>query len=231
MGSRARRAAGLAAASLGFFVLLLCALLLFVRLVGTDAALYERLQRRYGVEEGNITQLDRALAAYLKGDEGALAATGAFNARELAHMQDVAGLFILLRRTLALLAPAAAALIALGLYLHGPGRLRAARNASLAAGGILALAAGVFILWAALDFRGLFLAFHGVAFQNDLWVLDPATDVLIRICPEGMFRDMAARVAIYTLAFALCLPAVFSAPSNLIGRLTDVIRSKNAREG
>jgi len=31
--------------------------------------------------------------------------------------------------------------------------------------------------------------FHHMFFTNDFWMLDPSTDMLINIVPEGFFRD------------------------------------------
>ena len=214
-----RRGWGSTLLTFGFLALLIAMLLLFTGSVGTDWRLYHSLQLRYGANEENMEALDRALAEYLKGDEGALAAAHAFNERELFHMKDVIDLFVLLRRaTAALFCCAAAALIA-GMRLYGPGRLRAAEKASLRAGCALLLIAGGLGIWGAVDFTGLFYAFHELLFTNDLWLLDSATDVLIRICPEGMFRDMALRIAAYTLLFALGLPALFAALRKMTGRL------------
>ena len=33
-------------------------------------------------------------------------------------------------------------------------------------------------------------------FDNDLWLLDERTDLLIRICPEEMFAAMGLRIAL-----------------------------------
>ena len=40
-----------------------------------------------------------------------------------------------------------------------------------------------------IGFDRLFLAFHVVSFSNDLWQLDPRTDYLIAMFPEGFFLD------------------------------------------
>lgn len=45
------------------------------------------------------------------------------------------------------------------------------------------------------DFTKYFIVFHKIFFNNDLWVLDPRTDMLINIVPEGFFFDTAARIA------------------------------------
>ena len=44
------------------------------------------------------------------------------------------------------------------------------------------------------DFTKYFVIFHHIFFDNDLWILDPRTDLLINIVPEGFFMDTAARI-------------------------------------
>lgn len=60
------------------------------------------------------------------------------------------------------------------------------------------------------DFTKYFIMFHHIFFSNDLWILDPATDMLINIVPEGFFMDTAARIALLfgslsLILFGVCL--------------------------
>ena len=48
----------------------------------------------------------------------------------------------------------------------------------------IALAIGV---WGAVDFDGLFWNFHQAAFTNDLWLLNPETDLLVALMPLDFF--------------------------------------------
>lgn len=56
------------------------------------------------------------------------------------------------------------------------------------------------------DFTKYFIVFHKIFFNNDLWVLDPRTDMLINIVPEGFFFDTAAQIA---LVFAVIVGMFF----------------------
>lgn len=56
------------------------------------------------------------------------------------------------------------------------------------------------------DFSKYFIVFHKIFFNNDLWVLDPRTDMLINIVPEGFFFDTAAQIA---LVFAVIVGMFF----------------------
>ena len=46
------------------------------------------------------------------------------------------------------------------------------------------------------DFTKYFIIFHQIFFDNDLWILDARTDLLINIVPEPFFMDTAARIGI-----------------------------------
>ena len=59
------------------------------------------------------------------------------------------------------------------------------------------------LIWGLIDFDGLFTAFHRIAFTNDGWLLDPRTDLLIRLMPTGFFVTLAARVMLWAVAGAV----------------------------
>ncbi len=51
-------------------------------------------------------------------------------------------------------------------------------------------------MWAAVDFTGLWESFHHVFFRNDLWLLNPRTDLMINLFPEEFFLHMVMRIAL-----------------------------------
>ena len=109
----------------------------------------------------------------------------AFNQKEQQHMADVQDLFRLCRFI---------AWLGWGIVLFG-GLIarrkfdwRAFRRTLLA---LLAIVVAVVVL-ACIDFDSLFILFHKVAFTNDLWLLDPQTDLLIRLMPIEFFISYAA---------------------------------------
>lgn len=55
------------------------------------------------------------------------------------------------------------------------------------------------------NFTKYFIMFHHMFFTNDLWILDPTTDMLINIVPEGFFMDTAGRIAFLFGALSLIL--------------------------
>ncbi len=133
----------------------------------------------------------------------------AFNPKEQQHMADVQGLFTL-AKTVMMAGLAIGGLMLAGLVLpdmiwktgltaaaifavtaEPPGKLRRSlRIGLLCMLGAVALIA----LWAAIDFDSLFILFHRLAFTNDLWWLDPRTDLLIRLMPTDFFVTYAALI-------------------------------------
>ncbi len=47
-----------------------------------------------------------------------------------------------------------------------------------------------------LFFQELFIIFHQIAFNNDLWILNPNEDYLLMMYPEDFFRDVAILILV-----------------------------------
>ncbi|MCY4365419.1 MAG: TIGR01906 family membrane protein [Chloroflexi bacterium] len=76
-------------------------------------------------------------------------------------------------------------------------------------GGLLTLGiVAVVGLFALVGFDSLFLLFHQVSFTNDLWQLDPRTDYLLIMFPQGFWFDATIRVALTTILGAVALSAI-----------------------
>ena len=69
-------------------------------------------------------------------------------------------------------------------------------------------AAVILAVWAVADFNGFFITFHRVAFTNDGWLLNPGTDMLIRLMPEAFFISLGIRGAVWALIAAAALRIV-----------------------
>lgn len=63
-------------------------------------------------------------------------------------------------------------------------------------------------LWAAVDFTSLWESFHRLFFTNDLWLLNPRTDLMINMFPEDFFFHMVLRI---TGMFMLVFGSLFIA--------------------
>lgn len=181
---------------------------------------YEKEYEKYNVladvpmEMEDLLDVTTQMMAYLRGDRPDLHVPTIvdgqprefFNDREIAHMEDVRGLFlaaIAIRRGCI-----GAILAALALLVLLKADVKRVLPRMLCAGtvlffAVLAVLAGII----ASDFSKYFVIFHEIFFNNDLWLLDPTTDLLINIVPEPFFMDTAARIGI---TFGVCVAVVFA---------------------
>ena len=58
----------------------------------------------------------------------------------------------------------------------------------------LLLIATVLAVWGAVNFDGLFVTFHKLCFSNDLWILNPNTDLLVALMPLPFFIWYAGEI-------------------------------------
>jgi integral membrane protein (TIGR01906 family) len=129
-----------------------------------------------------------------------------FSEREVTHLKDVKGLFSMVYKVL--LGSFIYAVVFIGLSLFW-WRDRKLLGGGLFFGGCLTLALMLVLgLVIAFDFEGFFLQFHLLSFANDLWMLNPATDYLIMLFPQGFWFDAALFCALATAGGALILGVV-----------------------
>ena len=184
---------------------------------------YEHEYEKYNVtaavrmEMDDLLQVTDEMMDYLRGNRDDLhvmtVVDGSprefFNAREIAHMEDVRGLFlgaITLRRVCL---AAAAVCVLLMAALKADLKRTLPRMLCVGTGLFFLLAAGIGLLIAS-DFSRYFVVFHHIFFDNDLWILNPTTDLLINIVPEPFFADTALRIGLtfggaVLVFFAVCL--------------------------
>ena len=67
------------------------------------------------------------------------------------------------------------------------------------------LIAVILIIFIAADFDRAFTVFHLLFFTNDLWILDPATDLLVNIVPFNFFIDIAVFIGSLMTFFSLAV--------------------------
>ena len=210
---------------------LLCAFALMITLLITSVeavtywtpGFYEKEYEKYNVtadvqmEMDDLLEVTHEMMAFLRGDRDDLHVPTVvngqqrefFNDREIAHMEDVRSLFlaaIALRR-----ACLAVILLTVALLFMLRADIRRVLPRMICAGtvlffAVLAVLAGII----STDFTKYFVIFHKIFFTNDLWILDPATDLLINIVPEPFFVDTAARIGLtfgvsVAVIFVLCL--------------------------
>jgi len=137
----------------------------------------------------------------LKGGQDAML----FNSREIQHLIDVRDL---LNRSMLIRAAASLYIIAYILAIMFLFKRRGALLLSSQAmkSGIGSVAVLVIFAVASLaGFDQLFLQFHLISFSNDLWMLNPSTDYLLMMFPQGFWFDATMLVGLATGIQALIL--------------------------
>ena len=129
-----------------------------------------------------------------------------FNEREIGHLKDVKALF---RQVYwLLLGTLLYGLVYTGLSLF-VWKDKKGIAQGLLYGGVLTLVLmavlGIVIM---ADFDSFFYRFHLISFANDLWMLNPATDYLIMLFPQGFWFDTALFCALTTALGALILGGI-----------------------
>jgi len=126
-----------------------------------------------------------------------------FNEREVIHLKDVKGLFGLVYGLL--LGTGIYACVYFGVSLFWWRESRPPAR-GLLRGGVLTLVIMVVVgVMVAINFDWFFRQFHLISFANDFWMLDPATDYLIMLFPQGFWFEAATYCALSTALGALVL--------------------------
>lgn len=181
----------------------------------SDFGWYEKEYEKYNVTEDlemkmdDVMDVTEEMMAYLRGDrEGLVVWTTVngekqefFNDREKAHMVDVQNLFLggltLRFSAIIVLVISLSGLI----FTKGNWKRILPKSFLTGLGAFLVISGGLGVLCAS-DFNKYFFLFHEIFFDNDLWLLDPATDLMIRMLPEGFFFDMVIRIRKYFYWYA-----------------------------
>ena len=182
----------------------------------SDFKWYEKEYAKYDVledlemEMADAMHVTKEMMTYLRGNrENLLVDTIVdgeqrefFNDREKAHMVDVRNLFVggLWIRRIALVLFLLSVVVMI--KTKGEWKRLLPKSFLIGLGAFAGVTAAVGLLVMS-DFNKYFLIFHEMFFDNDLWLLDPRTDLLIRMLPEGFFLDMVVRIGVIFLILLL----------------------------
>ena len=186
-----------------------------------DYGWYEKEYAKYHVladlemEMSDVMQVTKEMMSYLRGNRADLVVPTIvngeerefFNDREKAHMLDVKNLFVggLWIRRGAILVLAISFLVLIKIKADWERLLPKSFLITIGSFIGVTLAAGVLFMS---DFHRYFMIFHELFFTNDLWLLDPDTDLLIRMLPEGFFLDMVIRIGLIFLILMFCVVVI-----------------------
>ena len=178
---------------------------------------YTRLgtARSIGMSNSDVSAALRRLVDYMEGREDSIEmevkvggkSVKMYNEREIAHMVDVRNLYQGVQLAAIIAAVLAAAMLILAAVLMRRDALKALSKGYLIGACVFAAVVIVLGIWVMIDFSSFWTAFHHLFFTNDLWLLNPATDRMILICPEQLFFDIVVRFGSWFLTVALVLAA------------------------
>ena len=200
-----------------------------------DFGWYEKEYAKYNVlddlemEMSDVMHVTEEMMAYLRGNRKNLVVDTVvdgkerefFNEREKAHMVDVKNLFVgglWLRR---------GAILVLGVIFvvlfatKADWKRLLPKSFLIGMGSFIGVTLGAGLLFMS-DFNKYFTIFHKIFFTNDLWLLDPDTDLLIRMLPEGFFLDMVLRIGYIFVSLMAVLLFI-----SVLGLRRDKIRKTN----
>ena len=207
-------------------------LLTSIEWVAFDMDYYDREYEKLGVSQStgmsqeHLLNTTEELLNYIKGKRDDLNISAivhgqerlVFNQREIDHMVDVKELFTLSFRLRWIFLGAFGILVAVLAWLKGKEALRNLSISYLTVLAILGVLSLILLVLIFIDFTAVWNGFHYIFFSNDLWILNPETDILIQMVPEDFFYDTVIRVL---SLFGSALAALAICPG--------IILSKSAR--
>ncbi len=192
-------------------LLLILALLLTSLLISSyDLNFYRNYQAdrdihlEAGISREELEEVNQDLVAYIKTGENSLLEKW-FNQREVSHMEDVFQLYRLARYVRFFSLVLAIGILAYMNFRHR-NYLKILTSSLLVTSLVLAL--GLFL--GMRFFSQVFIEFHYLFFDNDLWLLDPRTDMMIRMLPESFFQLMTVKIGLMTFFSIGVLVLIFN---------------------
>lgn len=225
---------------LGFAVMAVLLITSFEIAMYADFGVYEREYEKYDVlSDLDMTMEDtmyvtHEMMAYLRGDRDTLSVITTvegkeqdfFNEQDRFHMAEVRDLF--LGGLNIRIGAAVIALVCLAFLAGSKADLHRivprSYQIALLIVGALVLVLGIAV---AIDFNAVFVQFHHIFFDNDLWIFDPAEDYMIRMLPEGLFADMVIRIGALFVGGLVILLVLSLLAGRVSGRKKDVDGNKH----
>lgn len=208
---------------LGFSIIAALLITSFEIAMYSDFSVYQEEYEKYDVLSDldmtmdDVMYVTHEMMDYLRGNGDTLSVITTvegreqdfFNEQDRFHMAEVRDLFIG-GLNIRLGACAAVVLCIVFLLISRADIKKIIPRSYLIALGITGIAVALIGIAAVVDFNAVFVQFHHIFFDNDLWIFDPAEDYMIRMLPEGLFYDMVMRIgAIFVGGLAVVLVLSF----------------------
>lgn len=160
---------------------------------------YLRSYKKYNIESETgrimyeLDEITNHIINYLKGKGGDELLEPYFNEREVMHMRDVQNLFKYERLVKYFFGIISIIIMGYLGYKKEYKFLGKTLAFGLFINYIVLIILSLFIIS---DFNKYFTIFHYIFFSNDLWLLNPQTDLMIQMLPEEFFIGMAKKIGL-----------------------------------
>ena len=157
------------------------------------------ISKKTGIDDSDLTDITEKLLGYLNDDTDNLKITKSINGkqqqvfgeREVLHMVDVKELF-LSGRNIKNISFVIVLLSLIYLFIKDK---KSIGNTLILSSVTSISVIGLLSVLMYVDFNKYFTYFHEIFFSNDLWLLNPDTDVLIQMLPIEFFYSIATKIA------------------------------------
>lgn len=175
-----------------------------------------QVEQRIGISSEDAADALLALVYYMEGERDSIQLTVTeygeevemYNQQEIDHMLDVKNLYQGFKKTQLIAVFAFAAVLFLAWRSARKGYFNLPSSAYFTSLVLFVVLVGGLALWAYFDFTAFWTEFHHLFFTNDLWLMDPATCRMIRICPESLFASLSGGVALNATLSIIALGVV-----------------------
>jgi integral membrane protein (TIGR01906 family) len=190
-----------------------------VRVLANDEHVYDyafghyNAPARTGISRADLDRAGAQLRSYFNNDQQYISVQvtqssreiSLFNDRETQHLHDVKSVFQFVNHIQEIALVYIMAYV-VGVFVWARERPLRTLAAHTLTGGLLTIAVvGSLAVVAATGFDQAFTQFHHIAFSNNLWELNPATDHLIQMFPEGFWFDITMALGVLTVVEAAIL--------------------------
>jgi len=131
------------------------------------------------------------MTAQIKGQEREV-----FNDKEKEHMVDVKQLYLNAEKLRDILIVTSLLLIAIIFIIRRKISLYTVASGYMIASFVFLIVIALLAAYALLNFNQFWLQFHELLFKNNLWLLDPNTDILIQMVPGEFFYALVKAIFI-----------------------------------
>ncbi|MDO5717999.1 MAG: TIGR01906 family membrane protein [Tissierellia bacterium] len=172
------------------FLIVLSLFLTSLEVNSYDRNYFEKFQIKYGIDKATglsfdeLRRVNEDLISYLKkGNRNLLQPH--FGDREIMHMEDVYSLYRAGRVIRNSSLPIIIIIIIILVKRYGAFDILKEMNFSMIIMWVFGILSSIILMT---DFSENFIKFHHIFFDNDLWLLDPAKDLMIQMLPENFFK-------------------------------------------